>query len=704
MKNKQRKYSIFNVKFKKELFLLTFKVVRWLCSSTGGTSLPLHHYEALCIRLQDIYDKNGPLYTIQYIKAIRGNFYNYLSNNVLRNPIARSTSDGIPVILGDLIPLVRGRHMRAIALILTILTCTRSLKIKIDPDLSTITQPIKGDVPDLSKHMGSFWRSLGYRPITAYSLPRKLKVKSEVYRLANGPNGRSLNTALLDLKYMPQTLRASLSKMSPKVGALISKLSAPLFSDFFESKFKEFDNTKKCCRRLSTFPDKEGKTRVIGVLDHYSQITLKPLHTWMSKVLSKIKQDCTLDQGKFKNLMSTNNSDLFYSVDLSAATDRFPIKLISDLLKYQLPFEYVNAWEDVMVGTPFRFQGKDYSYSTGNPMGAYSSFNSFAITHHYLIYYCCKELGVSWKKLPYALLGDDIVIGDSKVGEMYMSVIKSLHVEYSLAKTHKSKDFYEFAKRIIYMGEEITPFPISSLKENRKTISGFSNLLLEQQCRGWHFTAITSSAAMFYSSVLHLPSRLVKQRVMKVERAVGVLSLVRGLQNGETFLNEMAITLQLPLPHINMEICKNIISNIAVEVFSSSTIHTYFSTSDHSSLPLFQVVSRWRKEWEKYVADHMKEESSFNILKTKTLFSDTPIYLAATAIYKEYEEMMSRIEKIDSTGSDWSYYMRNLTLPVTTKAIMEGGQFATFRSIDRFSDLIEERLRVLALYPQLLEM
>jgi hypothetical protein len=46
-----------------------------------------------------------------------------------------------------------------------------------------------------------------------------------------------------------------------------------------------------------------------------------------------------------------------------------------------------------MVGHPFKVSGEErfISYSSGNPMGAYSSFNSFALTHHYLIYHLCKE-------------------------------------------------------------------------------------------------------------------------------------------------------------------------------------------------------------------------------------------------------------------------------------------------------------------------
>lgn len=59
------------------------------------------------------------------------------------------TKDGIPVILGDLIPLVRSGSYIVISMILTVLMSTRSLKIKSTPDIISITQPFKGDVTNL---------------------------------------------------------------------------------------------------------------------------------------------------------------------------------------------------------------------------------------------------------------------------------------------------------------------------------------------------------------------------------------------------------------------------------------------------------------------------------------------------------------------------------------------------------------------------
>lgn len=137
-----------------------------------------------------------------------------------------------------------------------------------------------------------------------------------------------------------------------------------------------------------------------------------------------------------------------------------------------------------MVGYPFDYHGDKLIYQCGTPMGAYTSFNSFALTHHYIIYYCCRELGVNWKQLPYALLGDDIVIGNEQIGKLYKEVISSLHMDYSPAKTHESYDFYEFAKRIIYKGVEISPFPVSALKECSKSSDNLTVLIEECRSKG----------------------------------------------------------------------------------------------------------------------------------------------------------------------------------------------------------------------------
>jgi hypothetical protein len=56
-------------------------------------------------------------------------------------------------------------------------------------------------------------------------------------------------------------------------------------------------------------------------------------------------------------------------------------------------------------------------------------------------------LGKDYTSLKYVLLGDDVLIGDKDVGELYLDIIRSLGVDVSLAKTHISPFLCEFAKR-----------------------------------------------------------------------------------------------------------------------------------------------------------------------------------------------------------------------------------------------------------------
>lgn len=46
-------------------------------------------------------------------------------------------------------------------------------------------------------------------------------------------------------------------------------------------------------RKISYFSDKEGKTRVIGIMDYWSQSCLIQLHKQLNKLLRSIKNDCT---------------------------------------------------------------------------------------------------------------------------------------------------------------------------------------------------------------------------------------------------------------------------------------------------------------------------------------------------------------------------------------------------------------------------
>lgn len=241
-------------------------------------------------------------------------------------------------------------------------------------------------------------------------------------------------------------------------------------------------------RRIQAIPDAEGKSRVVAILDYLSQTALYPLHLYIFKILKKIPQDCTFDQGSFLDKIRGWEHGVWYSVDLSKATDRFPISLITLVLGGRFSPEYVAAWKKVMVGFPFQTVRGPVQYSVGNPMGAYSSWAGFALAHHFVMYRVSREFRIPWRALPYVVLGDDVLIGDSAVGERYLELIRGLGIEYSPVKSFISDEVAEFAKRVLLVPGllEVSPFPISAVADHVGDPSRVVAILRGEERKGYH--------------------------------------------------------------------------------------------------------------------------------------------------------------------------------------------------------------------------
>lgn len=676
-------------------FHLLSKVVQWiLLSFKMEGSMPVSSLVWLVKEQENVSRSRGMIFLIAWNKAVRSNLLNYLSGNSSRDPLSACTRDGIPRALGPLIPLIRGRSYLAITMCLTVLMSTRSLKLKPEPNINTIEAPFNGDLANVSIFVSDFWRALGYRPQVKTD---KLRANLNHYRTKKGPNGHSLSTSVIDANNLPLELIEDLKVVGgPLLSMTIKSLRNQSFLYYFLSRYMKVIGGSSF-RRLSYFPDKEGKTRVIGILDWWSQAALKPLHTYLANTLKKIRQDCTLDQSKFKETLK--GAEIYYSVDLSAATDRFPIALISNLLKAQLPHNYVEAWSRVMVGHPFDYRDRKVSYNVGNPMGAYSSFNSFALTHHYLIFYCCKVLGLEWKTLPYALLGDDIVIGNKSVGELYMQIIKQLGLEYSPLKTHKSKDFFEFAKRYYLDGKEISPFPFSAIKECQKSVTQLTTLLFELNVRNFiPSKSITESIALYHSFVKELPSRFVRKLERRASLCEGVLNTIHGRIPVDEWINSLIKKNNYQLPVLSQDVCKSILVNVTVQAFADSnlmnsvSVHTRDYPLTGKSYDGYLSFIKWKKE----LSNEFKSQLG------SVSWTDTPLHTAHLAVKAEFEQFLNEIEMRDKLGQDWSYKMRTFALPKDDKSILENQRFTLSKVSKLYGDLVEEQLQILQMYPQLI--
>jgi hypothetical protein len=229
------------------------------------------------------------------------------------------------------------------------------------------------------------------------------------------------------------------------------------------SKFKKLKPQGRVSK-LSLVKDKEAKVRIVAILDYWTQSVLLPLHEELMLLLRRQKPDMTFNQGGFRFQLKQGP---YHSLDLTAATDRFPVSLQEAVLATMISPEYAAAWRRSIVDRDYwyRWMVNGVRNATGQPMGAYSSWAMFAVTHHAIVRLAAKRAGYTVRFSNYALLGDDIVIADDKVAEQYRAMLESIGVTVSPMKTHVLKDTYEFAKRWVFRGTEVTGAPLGFLYE-----------------------------------------------------------------------------------------------------------------------------------------------------------------------------------------------------------------------------------------------
>lgn len=194
-------------------------------------------------------------------------------------------------------------------------------------------------------------------------------------------------------------------------------------------------------------------------MDIWTQSVLKPIHEYLFSILRHLPNDGTLDQSEAVNrcFEKSTKANCSYGYDLSAATDRLPLEIQKSVLSSLLGDKVADAWSSLLIDRDYTLKSQTYGlhtlrYAVGQPMGALSSFAMLALTHHLIVQWSARQaLG---KKIPmlgwydnYELLGDDIVLFDSEVAKVYLSVMKSIGLEINESKSVIAvKAAFEFAK------------------------------------------------------------------------------------------------------------------------------------------------------------------------------------------------------------------------------------------------------------------
>lgn len=407
-------------------------------------------------------DTRGPLDTIAWIKGIRLCCTKYLAGQPLEEVpgFGEKLVDGLPK--EPICQLFKSRVPAQVRLGLTLLNVSRILPGLKKPDLSTVVNPCTVQLDSsIRAELAAVTRSLGWKlpPIQWDGWHTTTK---------SGPNAQALIGSIEDASLLTESQIGDLGTLGgeelvQQIGIL--RLFSPLA---WLQHFGLLPKGRKA--KLAKIKDKEAKCRIVGIIGYPIQSALYPLHKSLMRLLKGLKSDCTFNQGSFKATLSTKGP--YYSYDLSAATDRFPVVLQVAVLAELTSSEYAGAWERVINSLEFcvpweRTKGIErvVRYSVGQPMGAYSSWALFAVTHHVLVRLAAKKAGMGVQFSRYALLGDDIVINHHGVAHQYLALLSQIGVDVSETKSHVSEDTYEFAKRWIHRGLEVSPAPLGSLFE-----------------------------------------------------------------------------------------------------------------------------------------------------------------------------------------------------------------------------------------------
>jgi hypothetical protein len=369
--------------------------------------------------------------------------------------------EGWPKVFSFLKPLVDG-NLQSLKYLFTILNFTRSWDLtdkewrKIKPDYKSITDNSSMSHIIPSGYINKFVKEFRLKSPT----PGFDKMKDVYLSTKAGPSGPATLSSQNDLLNFSYPMMDNILKITTSEGG-----------DFFCKNYSEAFNNNikpklKTLGKISFVKDPECKLRIIAISDYFSQLYLKPIHTIIMKKLHNFEMDRTYTQSPFKEWEI--NNEKFWSLDLSSATDRFPVELQKRLLARIFHMELAQSWQSILNSRSFTTpEGYELKYTTGQPMGTYSSWSVFTLTHHLVVYYCAQLCG--YKNFnQYIILGDDIVIKNDKVAKKYIEIIKGLGVELSEQKTHVSKNTYEFAKRWIQWDKnrEITGLPLGGILRN----------------------------------------------------------------------------------------------------------------------------------------------------------------------------------------------------------------------------------------------
>jgi hypothetical protein len=205
--------------------------------------------------------------------------------------------------------------------------------------------------------------------------------------------------------------------------------------------------------RIGLIQEPGLKLRAVANPNRVMQGMMNPLKDALFKVLKEVPRDCTHDQDRGVDAARNwlQEGKVVHSIDLSDATNLFPLSYQIDLLEARLPEPYrahLDLFKEAATGKwewPIKGGHEIVRWNRGQPLGLGPSFASFSLAHHSVAQLACsREPGSD-----YRILGDDIVICGNKAASEYRRLLHELSCVISEGKSITSSKVAEFAGRII---------------------------------------------------------------------------------------------------------------------------------------------------------------------------------------------------------------------------------------------------------------
>jgi len=333
--------------------------------------------KVLIKRIDILWEKSGSNFTFLYLKEVFRLLIRFLSGSpettdcIKPNTIlVKRDSSGLPTLIPlSLRELIRKKRESKVQMLLTLLSVFRVMPSVQKPKFSTITAPFTGTSEVLDDgELKLAIRDLGVR--------LRIKDHSLIKLESAGPHGRKSawcsNADLVALVQHPKTFNSWKRVMRLSWTGYLIMLWVTVLG--WIARPFALVNDKLTLGRTAVVLDQAGKGRLVAITNYWIQLALKPLHKSVFAFLHTISDlDGTFDQSKPLDILLQKDDwvNKFSCFDLSAATDRLPVKLQAQILN-SLQENLGNLWLD-LLDIEWVYKNYKFKYTVGQPMGAYSS-------------------------------------------------------------------------------------------------------------------------------------------------------------------------------------------------------------------------------------------------------------------------------------------------------------------------------------------